>query len=81
MARESDRGRTLRLLAALSREKGCWRWFLEFDVAKFASKFPPGVPYAVIPVGEIFAAVYRECQKVYAGDEPDEPKKVRRAQS
>lgn len=78
-ARESDRGRTLGLFAALSKEKKCWRWFLKLNSADFADKFPPSTPYAVIPVGEIFTEVYRECQKIYAGDEPDQSRRKWRA--
>lgn len=82
VARESDRGRTLSLLAAVTKVEGRWRTVgPELDAGKFSDKFPVGVPYAVIPVGEIFASVYRACQDIYEGNEPAEPKKVRRARS
>jgi hypothetical protein len=81
MARESDRGRPLRLFAGVSKEKDRWRWFLELDPTKLINKFAPKSPFAMIRVGEIFTAVYRECQKIFAGEEHSNSKKARRAQS
>jgi len=82
VARESDRGRTLQLLAAVARDKGRWRIvFPELDAGKFIDKFGADVPFAVIPVGRIFAAVYRECEKNYGGEARSRNKGIRRARS
>ncbi len=76
VARESDRGRTLPLLAAVTKKGNRWLLlFPETDAGNFSRKFAPIVPYAVIPVGAIFGAVYQACKKIYEGDEPDESKK------
>jgi hypothetical protein len=80
VARSVDRDEPLALLAALNRRSAdCWQFFLEFDASKFASRFGPEEPYAIVQVGAIFASVYRECKKIYEGLPPDRPKKVRRA--
>lgn len=73
VARESDRGRTLALLAAVSKKGD--RWDVIFPVTKadsFPEKFGSQTPFAMVPVGEIFADVYRECQKIYEGSATDE---------
>jgi hypothetical protein len=81
VARGVDRGKPLALFAAINRTDDCWQLFLEFDVGKFAQRFGPDKAYAVIPIGEVFATVYRQCKKIYEGGQPGEPKKAPRARS
>jgi hypothetical protein len=82
VSREFDRGRTLDLLAAVTKDGDCWRViFPELDARKFTGKLGPDMPFAVIPAGRIFAAVYRECKRIYDGESLEQPKKARRARS
>jgi hypothetical protein len=77
VARSVDRGKPLALFAAINRVDDCWQFFMEFDVGKFAQRFQPDEPYAVVPIGEIFATVYRDCKKTYESS----PSKVLRTKN
>lgn len=80
VARESDRGRTLELLAGVSKDRDRWRLvFPVLDERKLARQFGQLSPYIVIPVGEIFAEVYRKCQAIYASTAAEGPARHRRA--
>ncbi len=81
VARGEQRKTPIRIFAAMSRSADDWDFFFEIDVANFVERFPPGVPFAVIPVGEIFASVFRECQALYRGDLPGKTRKAHRAPS
>jgi hypothetical protein len=63
-ARSIRRGKPLRLYAAITRSERCWQFFLELEVAKFASRFGSEIPYVVVPIGEIFTSVYRQCEAI-----------------
>jgi hypothetical protein len=80
VARSVDREQPLPLVAAITRSRDCWQFFLELDASKFPGRFGPE-PYAVIAVGEIFASVYRQCKALYHGPPPKQPRKRRRARS
>jgi hypothetical protein len=55
----------LSLLAGITRASdGRWDFELALDAAKLQSRFPKDVTYAVVPIGEVFAHVYRECKKI-----------------
>jgi hypothetical protein len=80
VGREFDRGRTLALLAAVTKDGDRWRLiFPELDAGKFTKRFGTIVPYAVIPVGEIFALIYGRCKNIYDGGTLQESKKARHA--
>ena len=81
VARGEQRRMPIRIFAAMSRSADEWDFFFEMDVANFVNRFPPGVPFAVIPVGEIFASVFRECEALYRGDLPRKSRKAHRASS
>lgn len=81
VARSVERDKPLALLAAISRSGDCWQFFLEFDVSKFTHRFGPEVPFAIVPVGAIFASVYRQCKEMYDSRPPEKPRNTRRAQS
>jgi hypothetical protein len=80
VARSVDRGKPLALFAAINRAEDCWRFFMEFDVGKFPQRFLPKEPYAVIPIGVLFAEVYRQCKTMHEVDVlKQQSKKPRRA--
>ncbi len=67
VARSVDRGKPLTLFAAITRADDCWQFFMEFDVSKLAPRFRPDEPYAIVPIGMLFAGVYRQCKEIHAG--------------
>jgi len=80
VARSVDRNEPLALLAAINRRSNdTWRFFLEFDAGKFADRFGPEEPYAIVQVGAIFGSVYRDCISIYEGQKPKGPRSPQRA--
>jgi hypothetical protein len=53
----------LRLLAAFNKVRN--ELFIELDVGEFAKRFGPEEPFAVVPIGRIFAGIYRRCKKLH----------------
>jgi hypothetical protein len=70
VARSVERGKPLGLIAGVSRDKGCWDFYLALEAEKLAERFGPKRSYAVIPVGAMFAEVYSACKAAYEGGLP-----------
>jgi hypothetical protein len=79
VARSVESGKALPLVAAITRSDDCWDFFLGLEVSSFARRFAPEVPYAVVPIGEIFASVYLECKALIPDSTSERPRKKRRA--
>jgi hypothetical protein len=81
VARNVERATSFPLLAGITWSGKCWVVCLQLDAGKLANEFGPEVPYAVVPVGEIFASVYRQCKALVPDVIGDMPRKPRRARS
>ncbi len=64
VARRVDNETPFRVYAAVTHSGKCWTLKLCLKVADLETLFEPEISYVVVPVGEIFAAVYRECREL-----------------
>lgn len=81
VARSVELGKPLHVFAGIANLQGCWNLHLRLNDAAFDGQFEPEVSYIVVPVGEVFAAVYRDCRALCVGAPPGPPRKARRARS
>jgi hypothetical protein len=78
VARSVELGKPLRVFAGIANLRGCWNLHLRLNDATFEGQFEPEVSYIVVPVGEVFATVYRDCRALSVGPLP-EPRRTPRA--
>ncbi len=79
VARSVERGKPLPLFGGVSKDGGCWSFYVELDAQKLHSHFAPDAVYAVVPIGAIFARVYTQCKSIYTATTAENPRKKGRA--
>lgn len=65
-ARAAERGKPLHFHAGLSRSEKCWEFQMDMDVLKLVRHFG-SVPLILIPIGDVFDAIYLKCKATYEG--------------
>lgn len=65
-ARAAEREKPLHFYAGLSRSEKCWEFQMEMDVLKLVRHFG-SVPMVLIPIGDVFDAIYLKCKATYEG--------------
>lgn len=65
-ARAAERGKPLHFYAGLSRSEKCWEFRMDMDVRKIVDHLG-NVPLVLIPIGDLFDAIYLKCKSVYEG--------------
>lgn len=75
IARSVEQDKPLPLLGGISRAGDCWQFLIDLDANKLADRFGPDTAYGVIPIGTLFARVYRQCKTIYEGGTTVKPRK------
>jgi hypothetical protein len=80
-ARSIEAGKPLPIFAAMTRLGDDWDFHLHVGDDPFKPSFGKDRPYIIVPVGAIFADVYRACRKLTVGEGTANKEKARRARS